>query len=110
MEKFHCTYYIYPLISIESGIDFESCCLRNVTSSFWGRFSVEFGRAAIGSAFYLADGEHPQGAFRNDSFFSTAELPYMRDGVVTRLVVLLLHREGIGVLNLCESGSPRMCE
>ena len=81
----------------DAGIDFENPCLCSVTGNFWHQFSVEFGLAAEGSTFYLADGEDKDGAFRNNSFFATVELPSMRDDAVTRLVALIVHRKGVGM-------------
>ena len=77
-------------------IDFDNECPCSVRNAFWRQFSVQFAQVASGAVFYLADGEHINGTFSNTSFFSTAELPNLRDDSVTRLIVLLVHREGVG--------------
>ena len=80
------------------GIDFESNCLCSVTAKFWTQFSQEFAEVATGNTFYLTDGEDASGAYRRDSFFATVELPNMNDDRVTRLVALVVHREGEGII------------
>ena len=72
----------------------------SVTAKFWTQFSQEFAEVATGNAFYLTDGEDASGAYRNDSFFATVELPNMNDDSVTQLVVLVVHRQGEGI-NSC---------
>ena len=86
------------LLLIESGIDFVNPCLCSVTGNFWSQYSAEFAIAAEGNTFYLADGEDSDGAFRDNSFFATVELPNMRDDAVTRLVALIVHRKGVGMM------------
>ena len=53
---------------------------------------------AAGNDYYLTDGEDASGAYRNDSFFATVELPNMNDDRVTRLVALVVHRKGEGIV------------
>lgn len=79
-----------------AGIDFQSPCLCSVTGEFWTQFSKEFAQAAQENVFFLTDGQADGGAFRNNSFFSTVELPNLRDESVTRLITLIIHEEGKG--------------
>lgn len=89
---------VYNVHFHADGIDFQSSCLCSVTGLFWDRFSMEFALAARGNVFYLTDGQASGGAFRNNSFFSTVELPNFSDDNVTRLIALVIHEEGKGGL------------
>lgn len=83
----------------ENGIDFDSPkCLCNVTNFFWFQFSSELARASRGVVYYLADGEDNDGPYRSNSFFATAEVPSLRDTAVTRMVALIVHSKGNGIL------------
>ena len=79
------------------GIDFTNNCSCDVTTQFWTQFSREFARSASGVTFYMGDGESMDGAFRNNSFFATEELPFMPAGVVTHVVALVIHEKGKGI-------------
>ena len=87
---------LFNNVHIPGGIDFVNNCSCNVTAQFWKKFSLEFSKVATGNTFYLTDGEDACGAYRNNSFFASVELPNMNDRNITRVIALVIHREGEG--------------
>lgn len=77
------------------GLTLNSLCPKPPTSLFWAQFSVRFAQAAIGTAYFLANGEGNP-AYSETSFFGCYELDNIRSGIVTRLVVLNAHRRNKG--------------
>lgn len=57
---------------------------------------MEFALAASGNVLFLGDGEQQEGVFRPASIFARVELPALRVMDVTRVVVLNVHRKGVG--------------
>ena len=89
---------------INGGILYNSTCPSdNAVTVFWADFSTQLGNNSEGIAFWLATGERSGGTYQPTNFFGLYEFPNLRPGVVTRLVVIDIHREGIG--EACGEGS-----
>ncbi|CAF0815264.1 unnamed protein product [Rotaria sordida] len=83
------------------GFDFVSCpytCKSNQWAdlAFWGLASKTFAQLAVGEIYVVLNGSqaHGKSAFRNNSFFSSFELPNLRrNGTyrVTKVNTLVLH-------------------
>lgn len=86
------------LLSTE-GIDYDTKnCNCTPTDAFRRKLSEVFANAASDIVFFLANGQSRNGAFSEQSSFSTTEIPNMRPEVVKRVVVLVVHEEGEGIL------------
>ena len=86
------------------GILYNATCPNNsATVAFWAEFSVQLGNHSGGVVFWLANGERSGGTYQPTNFFGLYEFPNLRPGVVTRLVVIDIHRKSIG--EACGVGS-----
>ena len=89
---------------INGGILYGTPCPSdNAVTVFWADFSVILGHNSEGIVFWLANGERSGGTYQPTNFFGLYEFPNLRPGVVTRLVVIDIHRKGIG--EACGVGS-----
>lgn len=92
-----------------AGVDCMNMCIHNPRTRFWASFSTKLALKAKGVVFWLTWGELQGGAFENHGddtcfdYFAQYEFPALEYPRVTRLVVLDLHREGMG--ESCGSGS-----
>ena len=73
-------------------------CPCEVSRAFFEEFSATFAKVAQGTVFYLGYGEREGGTFSMDSFFAQYEVPNLRTSVVTNAVVMVVHRNGIGMV------------
>ena len=71
-------------------------CPCSVAFDFFEEFSVLFARAAQGVIFFLGYGEKVNGTFSESSFFAKYEIPNLDPAVVTRVVVMVVHRRNQG--------------
>ena len=85
------------------GVDCVNVCNCNPRTQFWASFSTMLGQRAEGVVFWLAWGEGPGGTYQSDSFFARYEFSSLSSFRVSKLVVLDVHREGIG--ESCGEGS-----
>ena len=89
---------------INGGILYGTPCPSdNAVTVFWADFSVILGHNSEGIVFWLANGERSGGTYQPTNFFGLYEFPNLRPGVANRLVVIDIHREGIG--EACGEGS-----
>ena len=86
--------YFFQLYRHTDGIEYTRQCLCCVTSSFWEEFSRQFALSATGTFFYLGYRERESGTFHTDSFFATTELPNLTPPSVSRVVAMIIHRQG----------------
>ena len=63
---------------------------------FWAAFSTILGTEAQGVVFWAAAGERDGGTYQTSSFFSQYELPALKAPRVSKLVVIDVHRKGVG--------------
>ena len=84
-------------LPVTDGIDYSSICDCNPSNRFWEQFSALFAQAASESALFLGNGERPNGAYSDQSFFATIEIPNMRPGIVKQVAVMVIHRNGVGM-------------
>ena len=87
----------------DSGIDYINPCPLMPSISFWAKLSSLLGKSASGISFWVGNGERNGSAFRNISLFSKYEFPNPNPPGDTKLVVLDIHRMGIG--EVCSNGS-----
>ncbi|XP_064407201.1 ADP-ribosyl cyclase/cyclic ADP-ribose hydrolase 2-like [Halichondria panicea] len=78
------------------GIEYNMSCPCSVAFDFFEQFSVLFARAAQGVIFFLGYGEKVNGTFSESSFFAKYEIPNLNATVVTRVVVIVVHRSNQG--------------
>lgn len=85
------------------GIDYTSAhCNCTSSNIFWAESSALFAQAARGTVFFLGNGEETdgKGAYDNESFFGTIEVPNLNPAVVKLMVVMVVHREGQGTCTI----------
>ena len=75
---------------------YERNCPCNNSENFWVEFHATLTEASTGIITYVTDGEKPGGAFRSDSFFSEHVIPRLNSQMVSRIVAIVVHREGVG--------------
>ena len=86
-----------------AGVDCMNVCNGNPRTQFWASFSTMLGQRAEGVVFWLAWGERENGTYQNGSFFALYEFPSLNSSRVSKLVVLVVHHEGMG--ESCGEGS-----
>ena len=84
-------------------------CPCSVAFDFFEKFSVLFAEAAQGVIFFLGYGERVNGTFSESSFFAKYEIPNLNPAVVTRVVVIVVHRRNKGKAMLCSIGPDKLC-
>ena len=82
------------------GIDYNTPCNCDVTGEFWVEFSALFAQSASGNAIFLGNGERSGGAYSDQSYFATVEIPNMTDEVY-RIVTLIIHERETGTYLHC---------
>ncbi|XP_038049772.1 ADP-ribosyl cyclase/cyclic ADP-ribose hydrolase-like [Patiria miniata] len=94
------------------GINYDSCpsfgdqsCQSPVSTVFWGSASMSFARQARGSISVLLDGSDPRGAFRNNSFFATMELPNLDTAMVDLVNIIVVHDLDGHIVDTCDNGT-----
>lgn len=88
------SFYVHCFSAV--GIDYITDCNCDVTGEFWHEFSALFAQVASDNALFLGNGERSFGAYSNQSYFATVEIPNMIPGKVKRVVALIVHRRGKG--------------
>lgn len=86
-------------INFAAGIDYDTKnCDCTPYDSFWIEFSVLFAKAATGTAFFLGNGERPdgKGTYFPDSVFALYEVPNINPSAVKQVVVMVVHRANKG--------------
>ena len=89
--------------SMPGVVDCVNPCNGNPKTQFWASFSTMLGQRAEGVVFWLAWGERENGTYQNGSFFARYEFPSLSSSRVSKLVVLVVHHEGMG--ESCGEGS-----
>lgn len=78
------------------GIDYDTPCDCDVTGEFWYEFSALFAQASSGTALFLGNGERTNGAYSDQSYFATVEIPNMTNRV-ERVAALIIHEKRTGM-------------
>ena len=97
------------LFLLTGGINYDSNCSSpsQPVIAFIGQFSSELALSARGTVFWLTFSEGEGGAFRNNSFWSTVELPNLTPNV-SEVIALNVHRMQLG--EACGEGSLVMLD
>ncbi|XP_038050758.1 ADP-ribosyl cyclase/cyclic ADP-ribose hydrolase 1-like [Patiria miniata] len=95
-----------------AGINYASCpsfddpsCPSQASTVFWGSASKLFARQARGSVSVLLNGSDSRGAFRNNSVFSTVELPNLDSSLVDFVNIIVVHDLDGQIVDTCDSGT-----
>ncbi|XP_022101991.1 ADP-ribosyl cyclase/cyclic ADP-ribose hydrolase 2-like [Acanthaster planci] len=94
------------------GINYDNCpsfddpnCRSSVSSVFWTEASKTFAMQATGSVDVFLNGSDPRGAFRENSFFATVELPNLNTALVNRVNIIVIHNLYGPVIDTCGTGT-----
>ncbi|XP_022102056.1 ADP-ribosyl cyclase/cyclic ADP-ribose hydrolase-like [Acanthaster planci] len=98
----------------QQGINYHHCppfadpsCESSVSKVFWGAASMAFAKQARGRVTVLLNGSDPGGAFRNNSFFATIELPNLKTSAVDLVNIIVVHDLDGQVVDTCDTGTVK---
>jgi len=87
---------------LTGGIEYDNDCTAEPVTAFWKEFSIQFATVAQGAVYWLTLGNTGM-AYRDNSFWATAELPNLMPSRVSEVVVLDVHEKQVG--EACGEGS-----